>query len=203
MKLFRFFIGSLFLVIMLLSCKNEPKNTEVSPSAATSDITQKMEKAALTKTEKKQVNSIMAKMMVTPELSMFTSTMVSTQLSDLLLNSEGPLTIFAPSNDAFENIPEATKKIISDPKNKEALTTLLKNHIIEEDLTSSMLLQSIQKNGEYSLKTIGGVNLTAYLDDGDIMVKDSSGITAKIGKSDILGSNGKLHILDAVLSTTK
>ena len=141
--------------------------------------------------------------MVTPELSEFTSMIVSVELADLMLNSEGPITVLAPTNDAFENIPQAIKQDLSNPDFKGVLTTLIKNHIIEEDLTSSALLQSIQKNGEYSIKTMGGASLTAYLNDGEIMVKDSNGVTAKIGKSDILGTNGKLHMLDAVLSMTK
>jgi uncharacterized surface protein with fasciclin (FAS1) repeats len=203
MKLFRIIIGSLFFSILLFSCKNESKNSEKSSSATTSDISKEVDKAELAETRTKQVNSLMAKMMVTPELSEFTSMIVSIQLTNLLLDSEGPLTVFAPTNDAFANIPQAIKQDLSNPDYKEVLTTLIKNHIIEEDLTSSVLLQSIQKNGEYSIKTMGGASLTAYLDDGDIIVKDPNGVKAKIGKSDIFGSNGKLHILDAVLSITK
>jgi uncharacterized surface protein with fasciclin (FAS1) repeats len=203
MKLFRIIIGSLFFYFLLFSCKNESKNSETSSSATTSDISEEVDKSELAETRTKRVNSLMAKMMVTPELSEFTSMIVSVQLTDLLLDSEGPFTVFAPTNDAFENIPQAIKQDLSNPDFKEVLTTLLKNHIIEEDLTSSVLLQSIQKNGEYSIKTMGGASLTAYLDDGDIMVRDQNEVKAKIEKSDILGSNGKLHILDAVLSTTK
>jgi uncharacterized surface protein with fasciclin (FAS1) repeats len=203
MKLFRIIIGSLFFSILLFSCKNESKNSETSSSTPASDISGEVDKAELSKTRTKQVNSLMAKMMVTPELSEFTSMVVSVELADLMLNSEGPITVFAPTNAAFENIPQAIKQDLSNPDFKGVLTTLIKNHIIEEDLTSSALLQSIQKDGEYSIKTMGGASLTAYLNDGEIMVKDSNGVTAKIGKSDILGTNGKLHMLDAVLSITK
>jgi uncharacterized surface protein with fasciclin (FAS1) repeats len=203
MKLFRIIIGSLFFSILLFSCKNESKNSETSSSTPALDISGEVDKAELSKTRTKQVNSLMAKMMVTPELSEFTSMIVSVELADLMLNSEGPITVFAPTNDAFENIPQAIKQDLSNPDFKGVLTTLIKNHIIEEDLTSSSLLQSIQKNGEYSIKTMGGASLTAYLNDGEIMVKDSNGVTAKIGKSDILGTNGKLHMLDAVLSMIK
>jgi uncharacterized surface protein with fasciclin (FAS1) repeats len=203
MKLFRIIFGSLFFSILLFSCKNESKNSEVSSSTVTSDISEEIDKAELVESRNKQVNSLMAKMMVTPELSEFTSMIVSVQLANLLLDDEGPLTVFAPTNDAFENISQAIKQDLSNPDYREVLTTLLKNHIVEGDITSSVLLQSIQKNGEYSIKTMGGASLTAYLSDGDIMVKDLNGVKAKIGKSDILGSNGKLHILDAVLSTTK
>ena len=202
MKLFHIFISSLFFSILLFSCKNDPKNSDFSPGSTTSDISEETDKTELTKT-KKQVNSVMAKMMVTPELSEFTSMIVSVQLTDLLLNGEGPLTVFAPTNDAFDNIPQAIKQNLSNPNYIEVLSTLLKNHIVEKDLTSSALLQSIHKNGKHSINTMGGARLTAYLDDGDLMVKDSNGVIAKIGKSDILGTNGKIHILDAVLTITK
>ena len=203
MKIVRIFISSLFFSILLFSCKNDAKESEETPGSITSDTSKETENAELTKTRKKQANSVMAKMMVTPELSKFTSMIVSVQLIDLFLNGEGPLTVFAPTNDAFENISDGIKKDLANPDFIEALTTLLKNHIIEEELTSLVLLQYIQKNGEYSIKTLGGASLTAYLDDGDIMMKDSNGVTAKIGKSDISGTNGKLHILDAVLSIPK
>ena len=203
MKLFHIFISSLFFSILLFSCKNDPKNSDFSPGSTTSDISEETDNTELTKTKIKQINSVMAKMMVTPELSKFTSMIVSVQLADLLLNGEGPLTVFAPTNDAFNNIPETIKQDLSNPNYIEVLNTLLKNHIVEKDLTSSALLQSIHKNGEHSINTMGGASLTAYLDDGDIMIKDSNGVTAKIGKSDILGSNGKLHMLDAVLTITK
>lgn len=203
MKLFHIIISSLFFSILLLSCKNDPKNSDFSPGLTTSDISEETDNTELTKTRKKQINSVMAKMMATPELSEFTSMIVSVQLADLLLNGEGLLTVFAPTNDAFENIPQGIKQNLSNPDYIEVLTTLLKNHIVEEDLTSSELLQYIQKNGEHSIKTMGGASLKAYLDDGYIILKDSNGVTAKIGKSDILGTNGKLHILDAVLTITK
>jgi len=75
--------------------------------------------------------------------------------------------------------------------------------VIEEDLSSAALLQSLRNNGVRTLKTMGGADIMMYLEGSDIKFKDSKGVVGKLGKSDILAANGKVHIIDAVLTATK
>jgi len=203
MKTQHIFIYILLLATVLYSCKNDSSKLEPSSTETTLDASENKKQTETIKTRRVQANSVFAKLMVTPETKTFTSSLVTAGITDFLLKGEGPFTIIAPSNMAFEALDKTIRETLLNPKNKENLVVLLKNHIVEGDLSSSDLLQSIKKNGRHTLKTIGGANLLVYLEEGDIMVKDAKGITAKIGKSDILGSNGKVHIIDAVLSATK
>lgn len=80
----------------------------------------------------------------------------------------------------------------------------MKNHIVEGQFDSAILLQSINSNGgSFELKNLNGGSLTATLKNDDLFVADSLGYKAKIGKSDIIGANGVVHIVDVVLGVPK
>ena len=70
--------------------------------------------------------------------------------------------------------------------------------MVEGDIASSALLQK-GKGGSNTLKTLGGKTLTVVKSGMDIMIEDENGNKALVGKSDINGSNGVVHVLDKVL----
>ncbi|NNM22258.1 MAG: fasciclin domain-containing protein [Flavobacteriaceae bacterium] len=199
MKIKHYLIASIFALTTLAGCKNGAENEELPPSASQETISAKIKQQKIEE-NKKKLNSLMSRMMVTPELSKMSSAMVTAQMSDMLMTSKGPITLFAPSNAAFEAISEENGKILTDPGLRNALTALLKNHMVEQDLSSADLLQEVKHSGPKTLTTMGGSSLTVYLEDIDLFVKDVNGNSAKIGKSDIIASNGKVHVLDAVLT---
>lgn len=204
MKLMKLFICFFLVSITVISCKDEAKKVEVATEEGTVNVSEETKKTKnITGAQEVMANSILAKLMATPESKTYVSNVISAGIIDLLSKEEGPFTLFVPTNAAFDALPQFTREDLSKVQNREALITLIKNHITEGDLSSADLLQSVKKNGAHTIKTMGGANLMVYLEGADIMVKDSNGVVAKVGKSDILASNGKVHIVDAVLTIPK
>lgn len=184
---------SISLVLGLLSlvaCKNETEK-QVEP---------KEEKKELSTKEQQKINSVMTKAMVTPELKTFSSATVTTGLNDMLSNEKGPYTILAPVNDAFDAIPEEEMKVLLNPKSLEKFTRIMKAHVVRGEFDSAFLVQAIKdEGGRYTLTAMAGVPIYASMEGNDIVLTLLSGDKAIIGKSDIKGSNGVVHLIDKVL----
>ena len=189
----------LSICFVAFSCKEEKKEQKpIDPEKAKF---LKKEKKELTVEQKVQVGSVMAKVMATPELKMLSSFIISSELTDTLMKDAGPFTIFAPKNEAFTSLPDDTNKALSNPSNKQMLLDVIKNHIVSGEIDSSMLVQKIKENGgSYKMTSLAGTELTASKSGNDIIIKDIKGAKAVIGKSDILGSNGVVHIVDKPLA---
>ena len=117
------------------------------------------------------------------------------------LKGKGPFTVFAPTNDAFENLPTGTVETLLKPENKEKLTKILTYHVIASKVTYTDLKDMIKKgNGQATLKTVSGGTLTAIMNgDVSITIKDESGNIANISTYDVIQSNGVIHVVDHVL----
>lgn len=117
------------------------------------------------------------------------------------LQGEGPFTVFAPVNDAFENLPEGTVETLLMPKNQEQLTTVLTYHVVAGNYTLSDLKKLIrQGKGQATLTTVSGDKLYAMMNGpSNIVLKDENGNTANIIVYDVMQSNGVIHTLDAVV----
>lgn len=156
------------------------------------------------KKQKEQTNSVFAKLMLTPEAKTFTSSVITVSLSDLLLKEEGPFTIFAPSAEAFAQLDEDSKTILNDVTLKASLERIIKTHIVAGRIDSIALTQNIRSgNGSYNIATMSGDTLIATKKGMDIVLKDKNGVKAVLVKSDIIGSNGVVHVLDNVLGLEK
>jgi len=117
------------------------------------------------------------------------------------LQSKGPFTVFAPVNDAFENLPEGIIESLSTPENIAILTTVLTYHVISGQYNYLALEKLIiAGKGAASLKTISGGTLT-FMKNGphNIIIKDETGNTATISTYDVVQSNGVVHVIDSVL----
>lgn len=189
------------LASITLSCKNDTKEPVKVKEEVVKTAPEKVKKVKkeLTIAEKEQLNSVMSKLMVTNETKKFASALVSSGLTDMMSKNKGPYTIFAPSNTAFDSLNIETKKEIFDPKKVETLKKVLKNHIVEGEVDSSMLLQK-SKGSSNTLKTLGGSTLTISKKGSDLLISNADGVKAVLGKSDITGSNGVVHVINKVLS---
>ena len=115
------------------------------------------------------------------------------------LQSKGPFTVFAPVNDAFENLPSGTVETLLKPENKATLTKVLTYHVVSGKYDFHAISAMIRK-GTNTLKTVSGGTLTFMMNGPhNIMVKDESGNTANITTYDVYQSNGVIHSIDAVL----
>lgn len=197
--LYRIAIVSLVFIFMI-SCKND-KKTDIP-----TEIIEEKEPVVEDVIPEKTIinNNVLMKAMMTPELETFNRALVTAELTDLLSKEQGPFTIFAPTTTAFDNVPEDKMNVYLSPKNRKDLITLLKTHIVEGSIDSASLLQSIKSNGgKYEFQNLTGETLLATLKNGDIFIEDSLGYKAKIGKSDINGANGVVHIIHTVLGIPK
>lgn len=106
------------------------------------------------------------------------------------LGGEGPFTVFAPTNEAFEKVDKATlEALAADPTG--ALADVLKLHVVSGKI---MAADAVAADGT-SIDTLGGGKLKVEVVDGDVMVGG-----AKVVTPDVAASNGVIHVLDSVIT---
>jgi uncharacterized surface protein with fasciclin (FAS1) repeats len=105
------------------------------------------------------------------------------------LNGEGPLTVFAPTDDAFAALPEGTVENLLLPENKQALTDILLYHVVSGKVMAADVV------GLESAPTVLGQDITIRVEDGNVFLND----TVQVIITDIEASNGVIHVIDAVL----
>ena len=115
------------------------------------------------------------------------------------LQGKGPFTVFAPVNDAFENLPAGTVETLLKPESKATLTKVLTYHVVSGTYDFKALASMIKK-GKNTLKTVSGGTLSFMMNGPrNILVKDESGNIANIVTYDVYQSNGVIHSIDTVL----
>ena len=116
------------------------------------------------------------------------------------LKSAGPFTVFAPTNDAFGNLPKGTVETLLKPENKSMLTGILTYHVVAGNLNATTVLEAIKKGkGKAVLTTVAGGKLSASIVDGKVILTDEKGGTSTVTATDLKGSNGVIHVIDHVL----
>ena len=106
------------------------------------------------------------------------------------LQGDGPFTVFAPTNEAFEKLPQGTLDNLLKPENKEQLKEILLYHVVEGKKTSKDL-------ETMSAETLQGSSVDVSVEGDEVMVN-----TAKVTKADVMASNGVIHQIDTVLLPT-
>ncbi len=116
------------------------------------------------------------------------------------LKGDGPFTVFAPTNDAFEKLPEGTVKTLLKPENKEKLKAVLTYHVVAGKWSAKEVMAAIKKGkGEAVVKTVQGEELTLMTKGDKVMIKDAQGNVATVTIADVMQSNGVIHVIDTVL----
>jgi len=116
------------------------------------------------------------------------------------LQSAGPFTVFAPTNEAFAKLPAGTVDTLLKPENKDTLTKVLTYHVVAGKWSSQNLWKAIKTgNGTATLKTVSGGTLKASLMGKEIVLTDEKGGTCKVTIADVNQSNGVIHVVDSVL----
>ena len=103
------------------------------------------------------------------------------------LSGEGPFTIFAPTNAAFAKLPEGTVATLLKPENKGKLASILKYHVV-----AGKVMAEDVKAGK--VKTLNGAKATIAVTGGKVTIDK-----ANIVKTDIVGTNGVIHVIDSVI----
>lgn len=117
------------------------------------------------------------------------------------LSGTGPFTVFAPSNAAFDKVPQATRDQLMSAEGKDDLTGILTYHVVQGETNAAALTQAIEAAGTegYELTTMTGGKLTATAEGGKVMLTDAAGNKATVTATDVDASNGVIHVIDTVL----
>ena len=143
--------------------------------------------------------NIVAAASSTPDFKTLVTAVKAAKLTDTLA-SKGPFTVFAPTNDAFAKLPAGTVETLLKPENKNQLTKVLTYHVVPGTYTAETILQAINAGGgQASLTTVEGSPLTAKLQDGKVVLVDEQNRTAVVTKTDLMQSNGVIHVIDNVV----
>lgn len=115
------------------------------------------------------------------------------------LSGPGPFTVFAPNDMAFAALPKGTVAALLEPGNVAKLQAILAYHVVPGAVNAADLIKTIQAGGgSTSLKTVAGGVLNASLVNGAVVLTDENGGKATVVATDIKGSNGIIHVTNAV-----
>ncbi|MFN7056852.1 fasciclin domain-containing protein [Hyphomonas sp.] len=127
----------------------------------------------------------------TPELSTLAAAIAAAGLTETL-NSEGPFTVFAPTNEAFAALPAGTLDQLLLPESRDALTDILGYHVV---LGQVMAADVPDAEAGVATASVAGLDLSVRREaDGSVMVNQY-----RVTGADIQASNGVVHIIDGVL----
>ncbi len=132
----------------------------------------------------------------------FSTLVAAVKAADLVsvLSSEGPFTVFAPTNDAFAKLPEGTIPTLLKPESKETLSAVLTYHVVKGKFLAADVLAAIKKNdGSFTIPTVQGGKLVATTKGGNVILTDEAGNFSTIIMTDIAASNGVIHAIDSVV----
>lgn len=116
------------------------------------------------------------------------------------LQSDGPFTVFAPTNAAFAKLPEGTVEKLLEPGMKDTLAKVLTCHVVSANAMSDAIQGMIKDDGGmHPVPTVGGCTLQAKMMGDAIVLVDENGGKATVTIADVKQSNGVIHVIDAVL----
>lgn len=116
-----------------------------------------------------------------------------------VLAGPGPLTVFAPADDAFSRLAPGTIDTLLKPENVASLAAILKYHVIAGTVTVDQLKAQIAAGGgRATLTTLNGQPLTATLENGLVLLTDANGGKSYVSQGDLKEANGVVHITNGV-----
>lgn len=116
------------------------------------------------------------------------------------LKSAGPFTVFAPTNAAFDKLPEGTVGELVKPENKATLTKILTYHVLSGKFGASEIAKAIKDgNGKAEFTTVSGGKIWASMDGKNLILTDEKGGKSMVTISDVFQKNGVIHVVDTVV----
>lgn len=135
----------------------------------------------------------------TPDLSTLTAAVKAAGLVETL-QGDGPFTVFAPTNAAFDALPEGTVATLLKPENNAMLTNILTSHVVAGNFSAADIVALVEANGgKAEIATISGAKLKVMKWGDTLKIKDESGNKSKVAIADIMKSNGTVHVINGVL----
>jgi uncharacterized surface protein with fasciclin (FAS1) repeats len=116
------------------------------------------------------------------------------------LSGEGPFTVFAPTDAAFDMISDDSLSQLMMDENKDQLAQILTCHVVAADAMSDAIAGMIADDGgTHPVSTVGGCTLQAKMDGDMITLTDERDRSATVTIADVKQSNGVIHVIDRVL----
>ena len=126
-----------------------------------------------------------------PDFSTLVAAVQAAGLAETL-SGPGPFTVFAPTNEAFAKLPAGTVDTLLKPENKDTLAGILTYHVV-----SGAIMAKDVKPGD--VVTVNGQSFTISVEGSDVIITDAQGNKSKVVATDIVASNGVIHVIDTVL----
>ena len=181
----RLLVGSFFMLILFIGCKNEAK-TEGTTSSTTPTTEEDKERGQAFIEDDGSTPNVLQIAIGSPDHTTLVAAVQAADLENVLVNA-GPLMVFAPTNEAFAALPEGTVDNLLKPENKDALANILKYHVTPGNYSKEFLKK---------FKKLGQAN------DQDVMIV-VEGDDVFVGGAKIIGSvkggNGIVHVVDKVM----
>ena len=180
----------LLLIFFISSCQMSKKSQE--PSNPTESVEMKAETPVA-------LGTIVD---VAVSNSDFSTLVVALKAANLVeaLQADGPFTVFAPTNEAFGKIDEQTLASLLEEENQQALANILTYHVVQGKLTATDVVSALESgNGSVDLTALNGQVINVMQKDGKIWLKDLNGNYSEIVATDVMGSNGVIHVINTVV----
>lgn len=181
----RFLIGTFLVLFLISSCKNETKTNNTTAPGATSAMESHKKGQAFIEDDGSTPN-VLQIAIGSPDHTTLVAAVQAAELENALVNA-GPLMVFAPTNAAFDALPEGTVEDLLKPENRAALANILKHHVTAGNYDKEFLKK---------FKKIGQAN------DQNAIV-EVKGDDVYVGGAKITGSvkagNGIVHVVDKVI----
>ncbi len=131
----------------------------------------------------------------------FSTLVAAVKAADLVeaLEGDGPFTIFAPDNTAFDRLPDGTVASLLEPASKKQLQEILTYHVIAASLDSDDVTRALSATGRATLETLSGDKVTVLKKGASLFIEDGQGNLSMLKAFDIKGTNGVIHVIDMVL----
>ena len=190
MKKFSFFLTCILLLsaTVLIGCKDNENDKDATPATAVE--TNDANKGQAFIDDDSETPNALRLAMESEDHTTLVAAVQAAGVENALVNV-GPLTVFAPTNAAFDKLPEGTVEDLLKPENKSKLAYILKNHVAPSNYPVDMLEKNIEKGR--TLYMASGENVEVSKDGEDIIVGGSKIVgTVKV-------SNGWVHITEEVI----
>ena len=173
--------------LALAACSSEPEYTEMSPD----------DTVAAEATTDAPLSGVIAS---DPRFSTLASAVGAAGIG-ADLDAAGPYTLFAPSDAAFDKLPDGALAELTKPENSEQLANILRYHLVDGRTMAAGLNEAIaSSDGSAEIPTVEGTVLLASVDDdGNVLITDTAGNEAMVTEADIAAGNGVIHVVDTVL----
>ncbi len=188
-------VSTLFILgIMLTACGEKKEKVSMDETVET--------ETALMEETTEQSMSLETIVGVASGNENFSTLVAAVGAADLVLtlSSDGPFTVFAPTNDSFAKLPAGTVESLLLPENKPALINLLTYHVVSGKYPAAAVIEAINANGgSFVVETVQGGKITLSLEGESVKLIDAKGNASMVIMADVPASNGVIHAIDTVV----